>query len=57
MRFRPEALTDSLATLIDWYARAGFARTVGHVLPLDRAAEGLELLRTRAATGKVVIAI
>ncbi len=29
---------------------------ISHVLPLDRAAEGLDLLRSRKATGKVVIA-
>jgi NADPH:quinone reductase len=57
LRFRPEALTDSLATLMDWYAEGRLRPNPGLVLPLDRAAEGLELLRSRQATGKVVIAI
>ncbi|MHA6347149.1 NADPH:quinone oxidoreductase family protein [Roseivivax sp. CAU 1761] len=55
LAFRPDLLTGSLATLLEWY-RAGRIRPhVSHVLPLDRAAEGLELLRDRSATGKVVI--
>jgi NADPH:quinone reductase len=57
MRFRPEALTGSLATLLEWYTQGRLRPTVSHVLPLDRATEGLELLRTRAATGKVVVEI
>lgn len=57
LRFRPEALTDSLATLMGWYEAGRLRPHVGHVLPLGRTAEGLELLRSRQATGKVVIAI
>lgn len=57
LRFRPEALADSLATLMGWYAAGRLRPHPGLVLPLDRAAEGLEMLRSRQATGKVVIAI
>jgi NADPH2:quinone reductase len=57
LSFAPAALTGSLATLFAWHAAGRLRPHVGHVLPLDRAAEGLELLRTRAATGKVVIRI
>jgi NADPH2:quinone reductase len=55
--FAPEALTGSLSTLLGWYGEGRLRPHVGHVLPLERAAEGLELLRTRQATGKVVIRI
>ncbi|TCO70894.1 NADPH:quinone oxidoreductase family protein [Rhodovulum euryhalinum] len=55
LAFRPEVLTDSLATLFGWYAEGRLRPHVSHTLPLERAAEGLELLRTRKATGKVVI--
>lgn len=55
--FRPEVLTRSLATLFDWHAAGRLRPHVSHVLPLERAAEGLDLLRRRAATGKVVIRI
>ncbi|PTW51362.1 NADPH:quinone oxidoreductase family protein [Rhodovulum kholense] len=57
LAFRPEVLTDSLATLFRWHAEGRLHPHVSHVLPLERAAEGLELLRQRKATGKVVIAM
>ncbi len=53
--FAPEILTDSLATLMDWHAQGKLHPHVSHVVPLDRAGEALELLRSRAATGKVVV--
>ena len=55
LKFRPEVLTASLKTLIDWYTQGALHPHISHRLPLARAAEGLELLRTRQATGKVVI--
>lgn len=56
-RFRPAVLRDSLTTLAGWIAAGRLRVPVGHVLPLDRTAEGLDLLRSRSATGKVVIAV
>ncbi|MAC76610.1 MAG: zinc-binding dehydrogenase [Rhodobacteraceae bacterium] len=55
MRFAPDVLTGSLRTLLGWIAEGRLTPHVSHVLPLSRAAEGLELIRTRQATGKVVI--
>lgn len=55
MKFRPEVLRDSFSTLIAWYEEGKLKPHVSHVLPLDRAQEGLELLRSRKSTGKVVI--
>lgn len=55
LRFRPEILTGSLATLMDWHARGRLHPHVSHVLPLDRVDEGLALLRDRKSTGKIVI--
>ncbi|MDE3081591.1 MAG: NADPH:quinone oxidoreductase family protein [Paracoccaceae bacterium] len=55
LKFRPEVLTGSLATLFGWYADGRLKPHVSHVLPLDRADEALELLRSRTATGKVVV--
>ncbi|WP_353471605.1 NADPH:quinone oxidoreductase family protein [Salipiger sp. H15] len=57
LTFRPEALTGSLAQLFAWHAAGKLHPHVSHVLPLARVAEGLELLRSRASTGKVVIEI
>lgn len=51
----PRALTTSLETLLDWYGAGRLHPHVSHVLPLSRAAEALELLRTRTSTGKVVV--
>ena len=45
----------SMNRLFGWYADGGLRPHVSHRLPLARAAEGLELLRSRQSTGKVVI--
>lgn len=55
--FRPDVLTGSLAQLMAWHAEGRIKPHVSHVLPLDRAAEGMELLRTRKSTGKVVVTL
>ena len=55
MAFRPEVIRSSLSRLLGWYAEGRLSPHVSHVLPLERAGEGLELLRSRKSTGKVVI--
>ena len=55
MKFRPEVITGSFLTLLDWYQQGRIQPHVSNVLPLDRVAEGMELLRSRKSTGKVVI--
>lgn len=55
LTFDPAVLTGSLTRLFGWYADGGLRPHVSHVLPLDQALEGLELLKARASTGKVVI--
>ncbi|WP_299625033.1 NADPH:quinone oxidoreductase family protein [uncultured Tateyamaria sp.] len=55
MRVNPEVLTDSFEVLFEWYRQGKLRPHVSHVLPLSQANEGLELLRSRQATGKVVI--
>ncbi len=55
MRFAPQVLMDSLAELAGWIADGRITPHISHLLPLERAQEGLDLIRTRAATGKVVI--
>lgn len=55
LAFRPEVLTGSLKQLLAWHAEGRLHPHVSHVLPLDRAGEGLDLLRSRKSTGKVVI--
>lgn len=55
LKFAPEALLDSMAELMTWYANGRLRPHVSHILPLDRAAEALALLRDRKSTGKVVV--
>ena len=57
LKFAPQVLTDSLTALFQWYETGGLRPHISHCLPFDRYPEGLELLRTRAATGKVVITL
>ncbi|MDX2485342.1 MAG: NADPH:quinone oxidoreductase family protein [Pseudodonghicola sp.] len=55
LKFRPEAVTQSLSTLIDWYLEGRLTPHVSNILPLERVEEGMTLLRERRSTGKVVI--
>jgi NADPH2:quinone reductase len=55
MGFNPKALTGSLETLFDWYAKGKIKPHVSNILALEDVTEGLELLRLRKSTGKVVI--
>ena len=51
------AYADSVCAqrLLDWHAEGALKPHISHRLPLDRLPKGLDLLRSRAATGKVVI--
>lgn len=53
----PAVLTESFAHLFDLYAQGALKPHVSHKIPLDRANDALDLLRTRKATGKVVVTI
>jgi NADPH2:quinone reductase len=55
LKFRPDIITQSMQTLLRWYEAGRLKPHVSHVLPLARTGEGLDLLRTRKSTGKVVI--
>jgi len=57
LSFRPEVIAESFRTLFGWYAEGRLKPHVSHTLPLEQAAEGMELLRSRASTGKVVITL
>lgn len=56
-RVNPKVLTDSFKVLIDWYVQGRIKPHVSNVLPLEDANAALDLLRTRKATGKVVVKI
>ncbi len=55
MNFRPGLVRKSLTTLLGWYVQGRLAPIIGHVLPLAQVSEGLDMLRNRRATGKIVI--
>ncbi len=56
-KLRPSVLAESFAKLFGWYEAGRLHPHVSHVLPLEAANEALDLLRTRKATGKVVVRI
>ena len=51
----PQVVADSVSALVAWAAAGRITPHVSHVLPLDEAEAALDLLRRRAATGKVVL--
>ncbi|GHF32768.1 NADPH:quinone oxidoreductase family protein [Seohaeicola zhoushanensis] len=56
-KFRAEVAQESLATLLRWYEEGRLKPHVSHVLPFDQIEQGMNLLRDRKSTGKVVIRI
>lgn len=52
---RPDLVTAAIAALFQWFEDGTLKPHISKVLPLEQANEGLELLRTRQATGKVII--
>ena len=55
LAFKPQVVTDSMATLLSWYRQGRIKPHVSHVLPLTEAGAALELLKSRKSTGKVVV--
>ncbi len=55
LKFSPDVVANSMTTLMEWYLDGRLKPHISNTLPLERAAEGLDLLRRRASTGKVVI--
>lgn len=53
----PDAVRGSFETLFAWWRLGRLSLHVSHVLPLEQAGAGLELLRHRQATGKVVVEV
>lgn len=56
-RLKPQVLTDSVAQLIRWWEEGRLRPHVSNILPLEEANAALDLLRDRAATGKVVVRV
>mgnify|MGYP000209289104 CR=1 FL=1 len=56
-KFRPEVLSDSLRQLFQWYVDGRLVPHVSNQVPLIEANEALRLLKSREATGKVVVTV
>lgn len=54
-RLDPAALNASLRDLLDMFAAGKLRPHAGEILPLDRVAEGFEMLRSRRAVGKIIV--
>ena len=57
LAFKPNVVTDSLATLLDWYTAGKIKPHISHSFDLESAGEALDTLRARKSTGKVVVQI
>jgi len=55
IKSHPEVVRNSLQSLLEWYVDGRLSPHISHILPLERVTEGMELLRSRKSTGKVVI--
>jgi NADPH:quinone reductase len=55
LSFNAAALKQSLTTLMNWYTEGKLSPHISHRVPLERAGEALDLLRSRRSTGKVVV--
>lgn len=53
----PAAHRQNMAQIFDWAARKKISAHVHAVLPLDRIAEALNMLKARKAQGKIVLAV
>lgn len=56
-KLNPTLVRDSLAECVQWWADGKLQPHVSQTLPLEQAAEALALLKSRAATGKVVLTV
>lgn len=57
LKFAPQVLTTSLATLLGWYQQGGLRPHISHTLPFTDLPQALDLLRDRKSTGKVVVRV
>jgi len=54
-RREPRDFAASVRQLAKWYGEGRLRPHVSKTLPLERAAEALQLLASRSATGKIVL--
>ncbi|WP_170478692.1 NADPH:quinone oxidoreductase family protein [Ruegeria arenilitoris] len=57
LKFRPQIVQESFSTLFQWHKAGRIKPHISHVLPLGQVAEGMQLLKDRKSTGKIVISL
>jgi len=57
LKFKPHVITDSLAKLTGWYQEGKLTPHISATFSLAEAQKGIDLLKARKSTGKVVITI
>jgi len=57
LAFKPQVVRDSLAQLVRWHSEGALHPHISHLLRFEEAEHGIDLLRARKSTGKVVIQI
>ncbi|MFQ1701612.1 NADPH:quinone oxidoreductase family protein [Loktanella agnita] len=55
LEFAPDLLTRSLSELMEWYRQGKLKPHISYVFKLENAVEALDMLRSRKATGKIVV--
>ncbi len=55
LKYKPSVVTDSMSQLFSWYEEGLLKPHISHVLPLEQVRDGMQLLKERRSTGKVVI--
>ena len=55
LKFAPQVISQSLGELFELHAQGKLRPHISHRIQLDQASDGLEILRARKSTGKVVI--
>lgn len=55
LKFAPQTLQRSMATLFDWFNAGGLRPHISHRLPLEQVEIALTLLRDRKSSGKIII--
>ena len=53
--FKPEPFLASLSQLFDWAARGEITPHISNRLPLSQVDDAMDLIRSRQATGKVIV--
>ncbi|OAN54627.1 zinc-binding dehydrogenase [Paramagnetospirillum marisnigri] len=56
-KLAPDLVRSSMAEALDWWAAGKLKPHVSKVLPLDQAVTAIEMLKGRAATGKIVLTV